>query len=47
MVYGQFQGLMTATTPRGTRCTSTRLRGSTDGGSSPSTLVASAAASSK
>jgi hypothetical protein len=47
MVYGQFHGLMTATTPRGTRWSSTRLRASTDGGSRPSMRTASAAAISK
>jgi len=44
IVYGQFHGVMTPTTPFGTRCTSTRLAGSTDGGRMPSIRVASAAA---
>ena len=47
IVYGQFHGLMTETTPRGTRWSSTRLFASTDGGSTPSARVASAAAMSK
>src|SRR5262245_62314121 len=41
MVYGQFQGVMTPTTPRGTRYASTRLDASTDGGSDPARRVAS------
>jgi hypothetical protein len=44
MVYGQFQGVMTPTTPRGTRYASTRFAASTDGGMDPARRVASAAA---
>ena len=44
IVYGQFQGVMTPTTPRGTRYASTRFDASTDGGIDPVTRVASAAA---
>ena len=47
IVYGQFQGLMIETMPRGTRSSRTRLFASTEGGSSPSARVASAAAISK
>src|SRR5919198_1488265 len=44
IVYGQFQGVITPTTPRGTRYASTRLVASTEGGMSPSSRRASAAA---
>src|SRR5919108_6539200 len=44
IVYGQFQGVMTPTTPRGTRYSSTRLAASTEGGIAPRRRVASAAA---
>ena len=44
IVYGQFHGVITPTTPRGTRYASTRLPASTDGGIDPSSRVASAAA---
>ena len=44
IVYGQFQGVITPTTPFGTRYTRTRFAGSTDGGIRPSIRVASAAA---
>ncbi len=47
IVYGQFHGLMTPATPRGTRYTNTRLPSVTDGGIRPSTRTASAAAISK
>src|ERR671936_906380 len=43
IVYGQFHGLITPTTPRGTRCSRIRLAGSTDGGIDPSARTASAA----
>src|SRR4051812_44840990 len=36
IVYGQFHGLITPATPRGTRSTSTRLLPSMEGGMSPS-----------
>ena len=44
IVYGQFHGTITATTPRGTRWSCTRRLGSTDGGSRPSSRTASSAA---
>ena len=44
IVYGQFQGTMMPATPSGTRWSSTRRPGSTDGGSRPSRRTASAAA---
>ncbi len=47
IVYGQFHGLITLTTPRGTRYRKTRLPASTEGGMRPSARVASAAAMSK
>src|SRR5919108_3111415 len=47
IVYGQFQGVITPTTPRGTRYTRTRFPASTEGGIRPSSRVASAAAMSK
>src|SRR5581483_6227267 len=44
IVYGQFQGVITPTTPRGTRYARTRFDGSCEGGSEPSRRVASPAA---
>ena len=44
IVYGQFHGVITPTTPRGTRYASTRLDASTDGGMRPSSRRASPAA---
>ena len=44
IVYGQFQGVMTPTTPRGTRYARTRFAASTDGGIEPASRVASEAA---
>ena len=44
IVYGQFQGVMTPTTPFGNAVDEDPLLGSTDGGSRPSIRVASAAA---
>ena len=44
IVYGQFQGLITPTTPSGTRVDSTRRPADTDGGISPASRLASSAA---
>src|SRR5215469_5860952 len=44
IVYGQFHGLMTPTTPSGTRRVSTRRDGEVDGGVPPAIRVASSAA---
>ena len=44
IVYGQFQGLMTPTTPRARRVSSTRLPGENELGSSPPSRLASSAA---
>ena len=44
IVYGQFQGVMTPTTPRGTRYARIRFVASTEGGIEPASRVASAAA---
>ncbi len=44
IVYGQFQGVITPTTPRGTRYARMRFDASTEGGIEPVRRVASAAA---
>ncbi len=44
IVYGQFQGLMIPTTPRGRRSSSTRLPGENELGRSPPSRLASSAA---
>ncbi len=44
IVYGQFHGLITPTTPSGTRAVTTRRPAETDGGAAPSSRRASAAA---
>jgi hypothetical protein len=44
IVYGQFQGVIAPTTPRGTRYWRMRLAASTEGGIAPAIRVASAAA---
>src|SRR5215469_18381561 len=44
IVYGQFHGLMTPTTPSGTRRVSTRRDAEVDGGAPPGIRVASSAA---
>ena len=44
IVYGQFQGLITPTTPRGRRTSITRLPGENELGSSPPSRLASSAA---
>ena len=44
IVYGQFHGLITPTTPSGTRAVITRRPAEVDGGSAPSSRLASAAA---
>ena len=44
IVYGQFHGVITPTTPSGRRTSSTRLPGETEFGSRPSSLTASSAA---
>src|SRR5215472_2227769 len=44
IVYGQFHGLMTPTTPSGTAVVSTRRDGEVDGGAPPAIRVASSAA---
>ena len=44
IVYGQFQGVITPTTPRGTLYARIRFDASTDGGIEPARRVASAAA---
>jgi hypothetical protein len=44
IVYGQFHGVTTATTPRGRRSNSTRLPGDDDGGIEPSRRTPSSAA---
>ncbi len=44
IVYGQFHGLTTPTTPSGTRAASTRRSAEVDAGSAPATRMASCAA---
>ena len=44
IVYGQFQGLITPTTPSGTRAVITRRPAEVDGGKAPSSRRTSAAA---
>ena len=44
IVYGQFHGLMMPTTPRARRCSSTRLPGEKEFGSSPPRRLQSSAA---
>src|SRR5512142_2005940 len=44
IVYGQFHGLMTPTTPSGTATVSTRLDADVDGGAPPGRRIASSAA---
>ena len=44
IVYGQFQGVITPTTPRGTLYARIRFDASTEGGIEPASRVASAAA---
>ena len=44
IVYGQFHGLITPTTPRGRRCSSTFLPGENELGSSPPSRLPSSAA---